>query len=83
MQPIPAATPEAERRRIPALLTGYWAFGQYWGLWVILVVRIQAYHGFSFGQMGLMLALLSSVAIVVMAFVAQEAGTLRAASGRQ
>lgn len=70
MQPIPAATPEAERRRIPALLTGYWTFGQYWGLWVILVVKIQAYHGLSFGQMGLLLALLSSVAIVVMAFVA-------------
>src|SRR5262245_34208234 len=69
MQPIPAATPEAERRRIPALLTGYWAFGQYWGLWVILVVRIQSDHGLSFGRMGLLLALLSLVAIIVMAFV--------------
>jgi predicted MFS family arabinose efflux permease len=70
MQPIPAATPEIERRRIPALLTGYWAFGQYWGLWVILVVRIQEVHGLSYGSMGLLLAALSVVAIVVMAFVA-------------
>jgi MFS family permease len=70
MHPTPAATPEAERRRIPALLTGYWAFGQYWGLWVILVVRVQAVHDLSFGQMGLLLALLSLVAIVVMAFIA-------------
>jgi MFS transporter len=70
MQPIPAATPETERRRIPALLTGYWAFGQYWGLWVILVVRIQEVHDLSFGSMGLLLAALSMVAIVVMAFVA-------------
>jgi MFS family permease len=66
--PVPDAT--LERRRIPALLTGYWAFGQYWGLWVILVVRIQEAHGLSFGRMGLLLALLSMVAIVVMAFVA-------------
>jgi hypothetical protein len=70
MQPIPAATPETERRRIPALLTGYWAFGQYWGLWVILVVRIQEVHGLSYGSMGLLLAGLSIVAIAVMAFVA-------------
>jgi hypothetical protein len=70
MQPIPPAAAEVERRRIPALLTGYWAFGQYWGLWVILVVRITSVHGLSFGQMGLMLALLSIVAILVMAFVA-------------
>jgi len=70
MQPIPAATPETERRRIPALLSGYWAFGQYWGLWVILVVRIQEVHGLSYGSMGLLLAALSLVAIVVMAFVA-------------
>jgi hypothetical protein len=69
MQPIPAATPDAERRRIPALLTGYWAFGQYWGLWVILVVRIQEVHGLSYGAMGLLLASLSLVAIVMMAFV--------------
>ena len=61
---------DTERRRIPALLTGYWAFGQYWGIWVILVVQIQAHHGLSFGEMGLLLALLSLVAIVVMAFVA-------------
>ena len=60
---------DAERRRIPALLTGYWAFGQYWGIWVILVVQIQAFHGLSFGEMGLLLALLSFVAIIVMAFV--------------
>lgn len=72
MQPIPPAAADlaAERRRIPALLAGYWAFGQYWGLWVILVVRIQAVHHLSFGRMGLLLALLSLVAIVVMTFVA-------------
>ena len=36
---------------------------------MILVVQIQAFHGLSFGEMGLLLALLSFVAIIVMAFV--------------
>ena len=71
-QPFGPPTPDVgeERRRIPVLLTAYWAFGQYWGIWVILVVQVQAYHDLSFGDMGLLLALLSLVAIVVMAFVA-------------
>ncbi|MEP6757681.1 MAG: hypothetical protein ABJB55_00640 [Actinomycetota bacterium] len=72
-QPPPhasSADASVERRRIPALLTGYWAFGQYWGIWVILVVQIQRYHDLSFSEMGLLLALLSLVAIIVMAFVA-------------
>ena len=74
MQQPPSGAPiddvATERRRVPALLTGYWAFGQYWGIWVILVVQIQAFHRLSFGEMGLLLALLSLVAIIVMAFVA-------------
>ena len=65
----PALDVDAERRRIPVLLTGYWAFGQYWGIWVILVVQVQAFHQLSFGSMGMLLALLSLVAIAVMAFV--------------
>lgn len=70
MQPVSPSAPDAakERRRIPVLLTGYWAFGQYWGIWVILVGRIQETHGLTFGQMGLLLALLSTVAILAMAF---------------
>ena len=68
LQPTPDV--DAERRRVPSLLTGYWAFGQYWGIWVILVVQVQAYHQLSFGEMGMLLALLSLVAIIVMAFVA-------------
>ena len=72
MQPppdAPALDVDVERRRIPVLLTGYWAFGQYWGIWVILVVQVQAFHHLSFGAMGMLLALLSLVAILVMAFV--------------
>jgi predicted MFS family arabinose efflux permease len=67
--PSPRTDPRDERRRVPALLTGYWAFGQYWGIWVILVVEIQATHDLSYGEMGLLLALLSAVAMLVMTFV--------------
>ena len=58
-----------ERKRVPALLTGYWAFGQYWGIWVILVVELQSRNDLSYGEMGWLLASLSAVAIVVMTFV--------------
>jgi fucose permease len=68
----PQATPvpdtRAEARRIPALLAGYWSFGQYWGVWVILVAELNRDHGLSYGREGLLLALLSIVAVVVMAF---------------
>ena len=33
------------RRRILPLLAGYWAFGQFWGVWVILVLEYQREHG--------------------------------------
>ena len=60
---------DAERRRVPALLTGYLAFGQYWGIWVILVVELKSDKNLGYGEMGLLLALLSAVAMAVMTFV--------------
>jgi hypothetical protein len=74
--PSPGQGSAEERRRVPALLTGYWAFGQYWGIWVILVVKIQATRDLSFGEMGLLLALLSAVAMLVMTFVAPRLARL-------
>jgi hypothetical protein len=50
------------------LLAGYWSFGQYWGTWVIIVVELNRQRGLSYGRNGLLLALLSIVAVVVMAF---------------
>ncbi|HEV8105675.1 MAG TPA: hypothetical protein VGP69_18235, partial [Gaiellaceae bacterium] len=78
MQETPASTPDTavERRRIPALLAGYWSFGQYWGIWVILVIELQSTHRLSYGRMGAMLALLSVVAMLVMAFVAPRLARL-------
>src|SRR5436853_7544501 len=71
-----AATVDRERRRIPALLGGYWSFGQYWGIWVILVIELQSSHHLNYGRMGAMLALLSIVAMLVMAFVAPRLARL-------
>jgi len=58
----------AEARRIPALLAGYWSFGQYWGVWVILVAELNRARNLSYGHEGWLLALLSIVAVIVMAF---------------
>src|SRR5207342_802805 len=68
--PAPAsiAPEQAEERRIPPLLAGFWSFGLYWGTWVILVAELNRDHGLSYGKEGLLLALLSVVAILVMAF---------------
>jgi len=69
--PPPAGPPDPDAgRRIPALLAGYWAFGQFWGVWVILVSSINAHHGLSYEDNGALLMVLSIVAVAVMALVA-------------
>jgi Major Facilitator Superfamily len=74
----PDARPDAraEARRIPVLLAGYWSFGQYWGVWVILVAELNRDHGLSYGREGVLLALLSIVAVVTMAFGAPRLARL-------
>jgi MFS family permease len=57
------------RRRIPALLAGYWMFGQFWGVWVITITAYNARHGIDDGAYGLYLMLLSLAAVGVMTFV--------------
>jgi Major Facilitator Superfamily len=74
LTPPPSA--RAEARRIPALLAGYWSFGQYWGIWVILVAQLNRDHGLSYGGEGLLLALLSISAVIVMAFGAPRLARL-------
>ncbi len=66
--PTSVAPDPSEAIRIPALLAGYGAFGGYWGAWVILVAELDRDHGLSYGATGLLLALLSVVAVLVMAF---------------
>ena len=59
-----AHTPEGAskegRTPILPLLTGYWSFGQYWGVWVILVFEFQKAHHISNPRLGLLYTLLSS-----------------------
>jgi predicted MFS family arabinose efflux permease len=59
-----------DRRSVRPLLGGYWAFGQYWGVWVILVFEVQRLHGLSDSRLGLLYTLLSLTAIMVMLLVA-------------
>ena len=58
------------RPPIAPLLAGYWSFGQFWGVWVILVLEFQNEHGISDSRLGLLYTLLSAVAVVVMLLVA-------------
>jgi predicted MFS family arabinose efflux permease len=60
----------ADRSGVWALLTGYWAFGQYWGVWVILVFEVQRLHGLSDSRLGASYALLSITAVTVMLLLA-------------
>ena len=52
------------------LLAGYWSFGQFWGVWVILVFEFQRAHKISDARLGLLYTLLSSTAVVVMLLIA-------------
>jgi hypothetical protein len=62
----PAPTAHGERPAIMPLLAGYWAFGQYWGAWVILVFEFQRFHGVSDSRLGLLYMMLSLVAVATM-----------------
>ena len=55
---------------VAPLLAGYWAFGQYWGVWVILVFEFQGAHHTSDSRLGILYTLLSLVAVAVMLLLA-------------
>jgi fucose permease len=57
--------PLARSRTLP-LLAGYWSFGQFWGVWVILVLEYQRQHTLTDSHLGLMYSLLSLAAIGTM-----------------
>ncbi|MEX0650823.1 MAG: hypothetical protein WD186_02200, partial [Actinomycetota bacterium] len=76
----PAGTPKLEldgsldasaaRRATLPLLAGYLAFGQYWGVWVIVIYDFQRFHDLSVSRLGGLYTLLSAAAIAVMLLVA-------------
>lgn len=61
---------EVARRATWPLLAGYLAFGQYWGVWVILVYDFQRHHGLSEARLGGLYTMLSLTAVIVMLIVA-------------
>ncbi len=69
----PEVAPEtgsiSSRATLP-LLAGYWAFGQYWGVWVILVFDLQRFHAITESRLGFLYAMLSVSAVLVMLLVA-------------
>lgn len=54
------------RSRTFPLLAGYWSFGQFWGVWVILVFEYQRQHALTDSRLGLMYSVLSLAAIGTM-----------------
>jgi fucose permease len=69
----PEVAPEtgsiSSRATLP-LLAGYWAFGQYWGVWVIIVFDFQRFHAIPESRLGFLYASLSLTAVLVMLLVA-------------
>jgi hypothetical protein len=64
-----AGTDDDGRRVLP-LLAGYWSFGQFWGVWVILVFEFQRHRVLTQGRLGLLYTALSVFAIATMLVVA-------------
>ena len=44
--------PPSSRATSRPLLAGYWSFGQFWGVWVIVVFEFQRYHDISDARSG-------------------------------
>ena len=62
--------PSVARRATLPLLAGYLAFGQFWGVWVIVVYDFQRFHDLSESRLGAMYMVLSATAVAVMLVVA-------------
>ena len=80
--PSTAARAATARRATLPLLVGYLAFGQYWGVWVILVFDFQRFHGLTSSRLGALYMMLSLTAIVVMLVGAPRLQRLRAVDHR-
>jgi MFS family permease len=67
-------------REVAPLLAGYWAFGQYWGIWVIIVFEFLRDHGISEGRIGIDYTILSVVSVLAMVFLTPRLQLLPAAT---
>lgn len=57
------------RKEVAPLLAGYWAFGQYWGMWAILVSEFLVHHDISESRIGVDYTILAVTSILVMVVV--------------
>lgn len=69
-EPVRPLEAPAARRAMWPLLTGYLSFGQFWGVWVILVFDFQRFHDLTESRLGALYTMLSLLAVVVMLVVA-------------
>lgn len=67
---VGALDPAVARRAMVPLLAGYLAFGQYWGVWVILVFDFQRFHDLTESRLGGLYTMLSLSAVAVMLMLA-------------
>ena len=70
LEPDRPLDPAAARRATVPLLVAYLAFGQYWGVWVIVVFDFQGFHELSESRLGGLYTMLSLAAVAVMLLVA-------------
>lgn len=70
LEPDGSLDASAARRATLPLLAGYLAFGQYWGVWVIVIYDFQRFHDLSESRLGGLYTLLSAAAVAVMLLVA-------------
>lgn len=73
--PRPGADRSLRHETAP-LLVAYWSFGQYWGVFTILLLEFQARHGFSEAAVGAQLTVLSVASVTTMLLVAPRLGHL-------
>ena len=69
-EPVRPLEAPAARRALGPLLAGYLSFGQFWGVWVILVFDFQRFHDLTESRLGALYTMLSLLAVVVMLVVA-------------
>lgn len=75
VNPDPAGRPRIGRSVAP-LLFGYWTFGQYWGVWVVVFADYLRAHHLTEGEAGLQFAALSIVSIATMTLVSPRLQSL-------
>jgi MFS family permease len=66
----PRTTTHDVRRAAAPLLAAYWSFGQFWGVFTILLLEFQEAHDLSDGEVGTLFGVVSVAAIAAMALLA-------------